>query len=212
MASLVQSLRNSIKHWYIPLIVGILFLVFGFYLFTIPVETYLALSMLFSISFITSGLLEIVFSIQNNNSLKGWGWYLVSGLLSLIMGIYLVVYPGISMAILPFVVGFTLLFRSFQSLGIAFDLREKRILSWGNLALASTLGIILSFLLLANPFFTSLSLVSLTSLSFVFTGIASMVLAFNLKSVKDAPHKMSAEVKSRIEDLEKELTELYNQK
>lgn len=212
MASLVQSLRNSIKHWYIPLIVGILFMVFGFYLFTIPLETYLALSMLFSISFITSGLLEIVFSIQNNNSLKGWGWYLVSGLLSLIMGIYLVVYPGISMSILPFVVGFTLMFRSFQSLGIAFDLREKRILSWGNLALASTLGIILSFLLLANPFFTSLSLVTLTALSFVFTGIASMVLAFNLKSVKDAPGKMSAEVKNRIEGLEKELTDLYNQK
>jgi uncharacterized membrane protein HdeD (DUF308 family) len=212
MSTLIQSFQNTIKHWYIPLIVGILFMVFGFYLLTIPLETYLALSVLFSISFITSGLLEIIFSIQNKDSFKGWGWYLVSGIFSLIMGMYLVANPAISMTVLPFVVGFTLMFRSFQALGFAFDLSEKRILSWGNLALAGTIGIIFSFLLLANPFFASLSLVSLTALTFIFTGISSMVLAFNLKSIKDAPNKMSPEVKNRIEGLEKELTDLYNQK
>ena len=93
MSTLIQSFQNTIKHWYIPLIVGILFMVFGFYLLTIPLETYLALSVLFSISFITSGLLEIIFSIQNKDSFKGWGWYLVSGIFSLIMGMYLVVNP-----------------------------------------------------------------------------------------------------------------------
>ena len=185
MSTLIQSFQNTIKHWYIPLIVGILFMVFGFYLLTIPLETYLALSVLFSISFITSGLLEIIFSIQNKDSFKGWGWYLVSGIFSLIMGMYLVVNPAISMTVLPFVVGFTLMFRSFQALGFAFDLKEKRILSWGNLALAGTIGIIFSFLLLANPFFASLSLVSLTALTFIFTGISSMVVAFNLISIKD---------------------------
>ncbi len=191
------------------MIIGILFMMFGFYLFTIPMEAYLALSVLFSVSFITSGLFEILFSIQNNSIIKGWGWYLVSGIFSLTMGIYLLVNPAISMAVLPFVVGFTLMFRSFQALGFAFDLRERRILSWGNLALAGTLGIIFSFLLLANPFFTSLSLVSLTALTFIFTGIASMVLSFNLKSINDAPNNMSPELKSRIESLETELSDLY---
>ena len=59
MANLLNTLINSIKHWYVPLILGILFLVFGIYIFTVPLETYVTLSILFSISFITSGLFEI---------------------------------------------------------------------------------------------------------------------------------------------------------
>jgi len=122
MANLLNTLINSIKHWYVPLILGILFLVFGIYIFTVPLETYVTLSILFSISFITSGLFEIFFSIQNSKTLSGWGWYLVGGLFSLTMGVYLVIYPGISIVILPFIVGFTVMFRSFQLLGIAFDM------------------------------------------------------------------------------------------
>lgn len=93
MANLLNTLINSIKHWYVPLILGILFLVFGIYIFTVPLETYVTLSILFSISFITSGLFEIFFSIQNSKTLSGWGWYLVGGLFSLTMGVYLVIYP-----------------------------------------------------------------------------------------------------------------------
>ena len=68
MANLLNTLINSIKHWYVPLILGILFLVFGIYIFTVPLETYVTLSILFSISFITSGLFEIFFSIQNSKT------------------------------------------------------------------------------------------------------------------------------------------------
>lgn len=211
MSNLLQSLTNTIKHWYIPLIVGILFLAFGIYIFTVPLATYLTLAIFFSVSFFVSGLMEIFFSIQNQKIIKGWGWYLVSGLLSLGIGIYLMAFPGVSMAVLPFVVGFTLMFRSFQMLGIAFDLKDSKVLSWGNLALTSVLGIILSFLLIANPFFTGISLVTLTALTFMMVGISAIVLSFNLKKVKDFPDKMSQEIKDKINNLQKELNTLYKQ-
>ncbi|HQD10500.1 MAG TPA: DUF308 domain-containing protein, partial [Flavihumibacter sp.] len=140
-----------------------------------------------------------------------WGWYLVSGLLSLAIGIYLMTYPGISITILPFVIGFTLLFRSFQLLGIAFDLKSSKVLGWGNLAIASVLGIILSFLLIANPLFTMVSVVTLTALSFMMVGIAAIVLAFNLKKMKDLPNKLSKEAKDRIQELQNEISKLYHQ-
>ena len=117
MSSYLQAFRQSIKHWYIPLIIGILLIVMGFYIFTVPLATYVTLALMFSISFIISGLLDIVFSIQNHKTLQGWGWYLVSGLLSFALGIYLITYPTISEIILPFVVGFAMLFRSFLLLG-----------------------------------------------------------------------------------------------
>jgi len=149
--------------------------------------------------------IPILFSIQNSKSLDGWGWYLVSGLLSLFLGIYLVVYPQISVTILPFVVGFTVLFRSFTLLGFSFDLKDAGIMNWGNLAITSVLGIILSFLLLANPIFSGLWLVSLTALSFIFVGVSATILAFQLKKVKDYPQKLSNELKAKIETLQNEI-------
>ncbi|MDH6250436.1 uncharacterized membrane protein HdeD (DUF308 family) [Chryseobacterium sp. H1D6B] len=207
MPNLLKSFRNSVKHWYIPLILGILFILFGIYVFSSPLETYLALSVLFSVSFIVSGLFDIFFSLNNTKFLNGWGWYLITGLLSLAMGIYLVTYPKISMTILPFIVGFTVMFRSFQLLGISFDLKEAHILRWGNLAVFSILGIILSFMLLANPIFSGISLVVLTGLSFIFVGAASVVLAFNLKKLKNYPNKLSSELKERIETLQNEIND-----
>jgi len=211
MANLFKTISKSIKHWYIPMIIGILFLALGFYVLTVPLETYATLAIIFSVSFIVAGLLEIVFSIENRETLDGWGWYLTSGLLGLLIGIYLAINPDVSMTILPFVVGFTLMVRSFQLLGFSFDLRDQKILSWGNLAIASILSIIMSFLLIINPFFTSLSLVTLTSMAFIFVGIALIVLAFDLKKIKDIPKRISNEVKDKINSLHKEMTNVYNQ-
>lgn len=184
MANLLKSVASSVKHWYIPLILGIVLIALGIYIFTVPLETYVTLSILFSVSFVTSGIFDIFFSIQNSKTLKGWGWYLVSGILSLVMGLYLMMYPGISISILPFVVGFTVMFRSFYLLGISFDLKDAGIPNWGNLTFTSILGIILSFLLLANPVFSGMSLVTLTAFAFIFVGISSVILSVNLKRVK----------------------------
>jgi uncharacterized membrane protein HdeD (DUF308 family) len=205
MTSLLHQISNSVKHWYLPLIIGTLFILFGIYIFTVPLETYLTLSIFFSASYIVSGLMDIFFSIGNNKTLKGWGWYLVGGIFTLAIGIYLAIYPGISMVVLPFFVGFTMLFRSFQLLGFSFDMKDLKILNWGNAAITSVLGIILSLLLLANPIFTGISLVTITALSFIFVGIASVVLAFNLKKLKDFPDKLTPELKSRINAIQDEI-------
>ncbi|MDF2514905.1 MAG: rane protein [Sphingobacterium sp.] len=185
MSASISTLKSAIKSWYIPLLVGIIFIAFGIYTFTVPLATYLSLTILFSTSFIVSGLFEIAFAVQNSKSFLGWGWFLVSGLLSFGLGIYMVLYPEVAAAILPSYIGFTMLFKSFQLLGFAFELKNLSSKSWGNLALLSALGILFSFLLLANPVFTGLSLVTLTALVFIAAGIAGIVLSLELKKVKD---------------------------
>ncbi|MGJ1312186.1 MULTISPECIES: HdeD family acid-resistance protein [Sphingobacterium] len=207
MANYLKSFTNSVKYWYLPLILGILLIVCGIYVFTAPLETYVTLSVLFSISFVVSGLFDIIFSLSNRKSISGSGWYLVSGLLSFLMGIYLIIYPGISITILPFVAGFVLMFRSFQLLGFSFDLRDIGILRWGNLAVWSVLGILLSFMLIANPFFSGISLVVLTGSAFILAGISSVFLAFDLKKIKDFPKKLGHDLKSRIQKLQEEIEE-----
>ncbi|MBN9292971.1 MAG: DUF308 domain-containing protein [Flavobacteriia bacterium] len=207
MATIMKSLTNTVKHWYIPLVIGIIFIFLGIYSLTVPLATYLTLATLFSLSFIASGLFDIVFSLQNSKNLHGWGWYLVSGILTLLIGIYLFILPPLSVGLLPYFVGFTVLFRSFQLLGFAFDLKELRFTNWGNVALVSIGGIILSILLLINPVFTGFSLVTLTGLAFLVAGISSVILAFSLRKLKNYPDKLSNELKHKIKTLQEEIDE-----
>lgn len=79
--SFFKTIRNSVKHWYIPLIIGILIILLGFYTISAPLASFLALTFLFSWSFIISGVLEIIFALQNKNEIEGWGWYLSGGIL-----------------------------------------------------------------------------------------------------------------------------------
>ncbi|HET6556099.1 MAG TPA: DUF308 domain-containing protein [Prolixibacteraceae bacterium] len=209
MATFIQTITKSVKHWYIPLIIGIILIAVGIYVFTMPLETYLTLSVLFSISFIFKGVLDIYFSIENRKIFQEWGWYLVGGLLSLACGIILSIYPGISMVILPFVVGFTLLFFSFHLLGFAFEMKNFGILNWGYAALLSVFGVIFSFMLIVSPLIAGISLVTITGVSFMFIGTSSIVLSFNLRKVKKIPEKLSSELKNRISDIKKEIDQVY---
>lgn len=208
MSNLLQSFKQTLRHWYIPLVIGIMLIVFGIYLFSVPLATYSAIAFLFSLSFLASGLLDIVFAIRNKKAINGWGWYLVDGIFSMVIGIYLVAYPNISMEILPFVVGFMLMFKSILLIGFSFELKDLKILHWGNTTITGILGLVLSILLIAQPAFTGLSLVVLTSLSFILIGIGSIFLSISLKKIRNLSKRLSEEEIQRIKDLQSEIDNL----
>lgn len=205
MASFIKAIRNAIRLWYVPLITGLLWLVLGIYIFTIPEETYLVLAGFFTVSLLISGVFETYFSIQNRNRIEGWGGYLAGGILNLLVGLVLLVYPVLSLITLPLVVGFSLLFRSAQGLGFAFDLKKHGIINWRYLAMAGALGIVFSMFMIVNPLFTSLSLVVMTGLTCIVAGISGIVLSFNLKKLKQITDKaIRAEFKKPYQKLKEE--------
>ena len=82
----ITTFGRSTKHWYLPLLIGLFYVLVGVYVVTRPLAAYGALVILFSISFLVSGILKIWFSTANRNILKGWGWHLAGGLLSVLLG------------------------------------------------------------------------------------------------------------------------------
>lgn len=211
MANLFQTFIHSVKNWYIPLIIGIIFILTGFYIFTVPLEAYITLAVLFSASFLVSGITEIVFAFQNRAALSGWGWYLINGIFTLLIGFYLVSNPEISILVLPLIIGLTLVFRSFQLLGVAFELKNEHVSSWTNLAWVSVLGIVFSLLIVFNPIFTGKFLVIITALAFIFIGIASVFLSLQLRKIKKFPEKANDELKGKIKALQEEMKDFQRQ-
>lgn len=121
---IIKTLNHVTKHWYPSLILGILFIITGILVLRTPVESYLALSILFSVTFFVNGISEIVYSISNRKQLDNWGWVLAGGVVDMLFGIWLISSPLVSITVLPFFIGFMLLFRSFAAIGFAVDLKS----------------------------------------------------------------------------------------
>ena len=103
MKTVFDGIEHSVKNWWMSLILGILYIGVAICLMFAPLSSYVALSIVFSISMLISGILEILFAISNKH-VSSWGWYLAGGIIDLIIGIYLVAYPMVSMEIIPFLI------------------------------------------------------------------------------------------------------------
>jgi len=210
MKTFLRTIQHGIKHWYIPSIIGSLFIILGIYLFTVPLATYLTIVMLFSVSFLASGVLETYFAIRNKEKLESWGWYLSGGIFNTLIGIILIARPDISATVLPFIIGFALLFRSIQGFGFSFELKNYGLKQWWHLTGLAFVGIILSFLIIFNPIATGISLAILLSLTFTTTGIFGIFLSIQLKKLKSFPNKISKHLQEKIEDLKEEYYEFID--
>lgn len=209
--SMFKTFNDTIKHWYIPAIVGSIFIVVGIYTFASPATSYVALSILFSLSFLFSGISEIVFSLTNRNEMDNWGWVLAFGILTTVIGGLLLSNPAVSMATLTFYVGFLILFRSISALSFSLDLRDYGISDWGALMALGVIGLIFSIIMIWNPAFAGMTIVIWTGLAFITTGIFSLYMAFKLKKLNELPQKMSEDLKLRHRQLQQEISEINKQ-
>ncbi len=202
-----KRIKNAIKYWYFPLLLGLLFIGIGIWVFKTPLESYLTLAKLFSISFILYGLGEIIFSISNKDELENWGWMLSSGIFTLLVGILLVMNPAISVITLPFYVGFVILFRSIGAISFSLDLKSYGVLDWGNLMAIGILGVLFAFILIWNPLFGGLSVVVWTALAFIIAGVYSIYFSFKLKKLHDIPMKISSELMKKYDEISAQVQE-----
>ncbi|WGH75045.1 DUF308 domain-containing protein [Tenacibaculum tangerinum] len=184
-SNFLKSVRKSIKYWYLPLIIGILFILTGFYTFVAPQDSYLALAIIFSASFLASGILEIIFAVSNRDELDHWGWNLFAGIVTAIIGFLLLVNPQVTMITLPLYVGFTILIASFTAVGAAMNLKNYGVLDWGNLMVIGVLGILFSFFLIFNPLFAGMTIVVWTGLAFLAIGGFYVYVSIRLKKLKN---------------------------
>ena len=173
----------AIKHWWISLFLGILFILTAICVLATPMASYITLSILFSILFFINGILEIIFAIANRHKLDGWGWQFTGGIIDLLLGAILMAIPGISIIALPVFVGFGLIFRSMIIMGLSFDLKIYHVPGWGWLLTISILAMLFSFMLIFNPVFAGLTIVAFTALSLLVIGIFRIMLGMKLKTM-----------------------------
>src|SRR6267142_3802856 len=92
------------QYWWIPLIWGILAVLFGLAAFLWPGITVFTLVYLFGIFILADGVMAVVTSFQERQSSSHWWVLLVAGLIGVLWGIAILVWPHITAVVLLYLI------------------------------------------------------------------------------------------------------------
>jgi uncharacterized membrane protein HdeD (DUF308 family) len=180
-----KTYKNAVTNWWLLLVAGLTLLGLGIWVLASPLQSYLALSVILAFGIFSTGLFEIIFSIVNHKNMTSWGWTLLGGLLDLFVGGYLFLYPLITMAILPLVIGFWVLFRGVFAIGHSIDMRSNSFWEWGWLLLSGIFIVFFALMIIGNPAFGIMNIIFWTGLAFICAGIFRIYLSLKLRKLKN---------------------------
>jgi uncharacterized membrane protein HdeD (DUF308 family) len=87
----------------LAVIFGVLALIAGTSLFLQPLRNLGAVVIVLSVFWVVGGLVEAIESVVERG--RGWGWELLSGLLSIAAGVIAIVWPGITLVVVAILAG-----------------------------------------------------------------------------------------------------------
>ena len=169
------SLDRSIRHWWVILLRGILFIAVGIYMVCSPQTAFETLGFLFGLTIFITGLAELV-RATNDSTSTNRGWHIFLGIVDLIIGGVLMGHIAASVAILRLMVGLWFLFRGIWLFGFAGIMRHAWVTTLGGF-----LCIIFAGLIIFNVSFGSMTLILITALAFILAGLFNIILGLGVR-------------------------------
>ena len=172
--NLTAKAGRVIRRWWLLMLAGILCVAAGIAVFVFPMESYMTLSIIFGVLMLITGAAQLIIASTSGNYLAMKGYVVVGGVLDLLLGIFLCVYPAVTVVLLPIMLGIWMMYHSFMIIAFGGDLDTFRINGSGWVMMGGILLLVLSFLVLVNPFSVGIATV------IVLTGVALIVFGFLL--------------------------------
>ena len=182
--NLTSRVARAVKHWWLMLIAGLLCIAMGIVVFVFPMESYVTLAILFGVLMLVVGAAQLIVANTSGNYLAMRGYMLVGGVLDLILGIFLCVYPDVTLFIVPVLMGLWLMYHSFMIIALGGDMETFRISGSGLVIVGGILLLLLSLLVLVNPLGTGIATVVIfAGIGLLLFGLLLSALSFKLKNI-----------------------------
>lgn len=182
--NLTKMASRAVVHWWLFLVAGVLCLVTGIVVFVFPLESYVTLSMIFGVLMLVVGAAKLIAAATSGNYFLMKGYVIIGGLLDLILGLFLCIYPGVTLMVLPIMMGFWMLYNSFMLFSFSDDLGTLQVPGGGLVTAGGILLLILSVLVLVNPFGAGIAtVVVLAGSGLILFGLLLCSLSVKLKDL-----------------------------
>ena len=182
--NLTKMASRAVMHWWLFLVAGVLCLVTGIVVFVFPLESYVTLSIIFGVLMLVVGAAKLIAAATSGNYFLMKGYVIIGGLLDLILGLFLCIYPGVTLVMLPIMMGFWMLYNSFMLFSFSDDLGTLQVPGGGLVTAGGILLLILSVLVLVNPFGAGIAtVVVLAGSGLILFGLLLCSLSVKLKDL-----------------------------
>ena len=166
------------------MVAGILCIIAGLCVFVFPLESYVTLSILFGILMLLTGAAQLVIASSSGNYLMMRGYFIIGGVLDVILGIFLCVYPGVSLVALPVMMGLWLMYNSFVIISFGGDMDTFKLSGGGMVMVLGILLLVLSIFVLLNPFSVGVTTVLIVAgIGLILFGLILFAISLKVRDI-----------------------------
>lgn len=168
--------------WWILLLEGLFLLLFGFVAIGWPGLTVVTLVFAFAIYILLSGVLNIVHSIVGTKNHGYWFLTLIMGIIEVAVGVYALNNPGLTIAVLVLLIGFTFIVRGVLGIVSAFSPMYKdthKLL----LIVVGVLSVLAGIIILRYPLVGTLAFTWVIGVYALIAGAIMVALSISVKEV-----------------------------
>lgn len=180
--------KTQFKLWWIPLIAGIFFILFGAIIIKKPLASFYAMSLIIGIFLIASGTAEIYLFTYHRKKLIDWNWHLSGGLVDLLLGVILILNPKIILIGLTFLISLWLFYRTYVAIKKAIELKNEKNKDWIWVLFFGIIILALAVLLIIRPGILGKALAFWIAISFIVFGVFRVFFALKLRNTYQHYH------------------------
>jgi uncharacterized membrane protein HdeD (DUF308 family) len=178
-----QNSKKLIRSWWAYLLNGILFILLGTWMLTMPAESFKAYTKLIGIIVGAGGLAELIFSVYYRKKHEEWVWNATGGLMDLIIGALILFNPNVLLIIITLAISISLLFAAVVLIRSALKSNKEGHGGWTWKLVFGILIFLLAIVLLLRPEVLAVTMMIWMGLSFISLGVLRLFMAFQLHGI-----------------------------
>lgn len=146
-------------------------------IFMSPADALLTYVLYIGIGFSITGVVRIIQGFQAKGETEAWGRIVLEGVIDLLLGFILMAHPGVTAAILPFLIGFWAGIYGFFLIIDAFSGKG----STGQKLIGGILTVIFAYVIMFHPLLMGMTIFIWIGIMLMVAGIFNVIAAFGVK-------------------------------
>jgi uncharacterized membrane protein HdeD (DUF308 family) len=173
-----DTIRGLARSWWLFLVLGILWILFGMFVLSYNVGSLLALAVFAGLTFVMTGITQVLAA----GRVDSWRYlYLVGGILSVLAGMVAFIWPGATLLVLSVILAWFLVFKGIVDIVGALS-NHGRPYWWVTLILG-ILELLLGIWAAGYPGRAVIVFVNLVGIYAIFYGFTELFAAFDLRGL-----------------------------